>query len=101
MSVIEELDSLLSRRATEDEIIDLICKVGPGGDYSNTVDWILYEYLEGRLDALVWRILHGSDEIAYGAAFYIARFYDLQDVFYRHFDLAKARERLEDFGWFV
>ena len=43
MSVIEELDSLLSRRATEDEIIDLICKVGPGGDYSNTVDWILYE----------------------------------------------------------
>ena len=50
MTLFEELDSLLSRGASEDEIIDFICKVGPGGDYSNTVDWMLYEYLEGRLE---------------------------------------------------
>ena len=62
---------------------------------------MLYEYLDGRLDALVWRGLHGSEEIAYGAAFYIARFYDLQEVFHRHFDLAEARERRDAFGWFV
>ena len=101
MTVFEELDSLLSRGASEDEIIDFACKVGPCGDYSNTVDWMLYEYLEGRLDALGWRGLHGSEEIAYGAAVYIARFYDLQEVFYRHFNLAEARERLDAFGWFV
>ena len=101
MTVVEELDSLLSRGASEDEIIDCACKVGACCFYSYTFDLMFYEYLEGRLDALVWRVLHGSEEIAYGAAFYIARFYDLQEVFYRHFDLAEARERLDAFGWFV
>ncbi len=86
--------------ASVDEIIDCACMMGPSVPCPLWFDLYVYYFLEDKEDELVWRILHGSEDIAYGAAHYLAWKYNLQKLFIEEFDLAKARERLDQLGWF-
>ena len=96
----EKLIHLFESNASVDAIIDCACLMGPLEPCPSRVELFVLYFLEDKEDELVRRILHGSEDIAYGAAHYLAWKYNLQKLFIEEFDLAKARERLNQLGWF-
>ena len=100
MDYCQKLMYLFETDASVDEIIDCACMMGPHETCSTRIELLVLYFLEDKEDELVWRILHGSEDIAYGAAHYLAWKYNLQKLFIEEFDLAKARERLDQLGWF-
>ena len=96
----EKLIHLFESEASDEEIIDCACLMGPSVPCPLWFDLYVYYFLEDKEDELVWRILHGSEDIAYGAAYFLAWKYDLLGLFFKEFDLVKARERLNRLGWF-
>ena len=100
MDYCQKLMYLFETDASVDEIIDCACMMGPSVPCPLWFDLYVYYFLEDKEDELVWRILHGSEDIAYGAAHYLAWKYNLQKLFIEEFDLAKARARLNHLGWF-
>ena len=91
---------LFETDASVDEIIDCACMMGPSVPCPLWFDLYVYYCLEDKEDELVWRSLHGSEDIAYGAAYFLAWKYDLLGLFFKEFDLVKARERLNQLGCF-
>ena len=100
MDYCQKLFHLFESGASEEEIIDCACVMGPNVPCPLWFELHVYYFLEDKEDELVWRILHASEDIAYGAAYFLAWKYNLQKLFYEEFDLAKARERLIQLGWF-
>ena len=97
----EKLIHLFESEASDEEIIDCACLMGPHEPCPSRVKWFVFYFLEDKEDELVWRVLHGSEDIAYGAAYFLAWKYDLLGLFFKEFDLVKARERLSQLGWFA
>ena len=100
MDYCQKLFHLFESGASEEEIIDCACLMGPNEPCPLWFELYVCCFLEDKEDELVWRILHASEDIAYGAAYFLAWKYNLQNLFYEEFDLAKARERLIQLGWF-
>ena len=100
MDYCQKLIHLFESDASVDEIIDCACMMGPHEPCSTRIELLILYFLEDKEDELVWRVLHGSEDIAYGAAYFLAWKYDLLGLFFKEFDLAKARERLNQLGWF-
>ena len=96
----DKLVQLISSNASDDEIIDCVCKVWPREILPNVLEGFVEIFLEGREDELVWRVLHADEDIAYGAACFWAWKHGLLNLFFKEFDLAKARVRLTQLGWF-
>ena len=100
MDYCQKLIHLFESDASVDEIIDCACMMGLSAPCPLWFDLYVYYFLEDKEDELVWRVLHGSEDIAYGAAYFLAWKYDLLGLFFKEFDLVKARERLNRLGWF-
>ena len=100
MDYCQKLMYLFETDASVDEIIDCACMMGPHEACSTRIELLVLYFLEDKEDELVWRILHGSEDIAYGASHYLVWKYNLQKLFIEEFDLAKARERPNQLGWF-
>ena len=100
MDYCQKLIHLFESDASVDEIIDCACMMGPHEPCSTRIELLILYFLEAKEDELVWRVLHGSEDIAYGAAYFLAWKYDLLGLFFKEFDLVKARERLNRLGWF-
>ena len=96
----EKLIHLFESEASDEEIIDCACLMGPHELCPSRVELFVLYFLEDKEDELVWRVLHGSEDIAYGAAYFLAWKYDLLGLFFKEFDLVKARERLNQLGCF-
>ena len=96
----EKLIHLFESEASDEEIIDCACLMGPHELCPSRVELFVLYFLEDKEYELVWRVLHGSEDIAYGAAYFLACKYDLLGLFFKEFDLVKARERLSQLGWF-
>ena len=101
MDYCQKLIHLFESDASVDEIIDCACMMGPHEACSTRIELLVLYFLEDKEDELVWRVLHGSEDIAYGAACFLAWKYDLLGLFFKEFDLVKARERLNRLGWFA
>ena len=97
----EKLIHLLESEAFDEEIIDCACLMGPHELCPSRVELFVFYFLEDKEDELIWRVLHGSEDIAYGAAYFLAWKYDLLGLFFKEFDLVKARGRLNQLGWFA
>ena len=100
MDYCQKLMYLFETDASVDEIIDCACMMGPHEACSTRIELLVLYFLEDKEDEVVWRVLHGSEDIAYGAAYFLAWKYDLLGLFFKEFDLVKARERLNRLGWF-
>ena len=100
MDYCQKLMYLFETDASVDEIIDCACMMGPHAAWSTRIELLVLYFLEDKEDELVWRVLHGSEDITYGAAYFLAWKYDLLGLFFKEFDLVKARERLNRLGWF-
>ena len=101
MDYCQKLMYLFETDASVDEIIDCACMMGPHEPCSTRIELLILYFLEDKEDELIWRVLHGSEDIAYGAAYFLAWKYDLLGLFFKEFDLVKARGRLNQLGWFA
>ena len=86
MDYCQKLMYLFETDASVDEIIDCACMMGPHEACSTRIELLVLYFLEDKEDELVWRVLHGSEDIAYGAAYFLIYFdtgsYIMKEIIY-------------------